>query len=882
MNNKSVYRKDYTPPTFLIDRVDLVFEIEETCTRVESRLVVQRNPESPDQQAELILDGEALKLLSIKVDGSVLEQHQYIRTETALTIPGITDSAIVEITTELMPHTNTTLMGLYRSNMNFFTQCEAQGFRRITYYLDRPDVMARFTTTIIADKQKYPVLLSNGNRVAAGQKDKNRHWVKWVDPFRKPGYLFALVAGKLGSLKDSYTNSNGRTIQLEIYAEQADLGKCHHAMQALKKAMHWDEERFGLVYDLETYMIVAVSDFNMGAMENKGLNIFNTKYVLASNETATDADFDAIDAVIAHEYFHNWTGNRVTCRDWFQLSLKEGLTVFRDQEFSSDIGSRAIQRIQNVRILREQQFAEDAGPTAHPVRPDSYIEINNFYTLTVYEKGAEVIRMQHTLLGEAGFRKGMDLYFRRHDGQAVTCDDFVAAMQDANNIDLDQFKHWYSQAGTPILDISSTYDAIRNEYTLTIAQSCPATPGQQEKPPFYLPFRMGLLGPDGQALPLQLKDEPDCAPLQTDRVLIVDRPVQHFIFRNIPVAPIPSLLRDFCAPVRLNYPYTQAELAFLMQYDTDAFNRWEAANKLSLHALFTLIDAWKAQKPLSLDDSYLNACRTILQAQEADYALAGLMLTIPSQNTLFEMLTEIDPVALDAAHHFAKVTIAKTLRAELLETYKALHDAKPYHYDSLSVAKRNLKNIVLHYLSCLDDPTVRDIAQQQYRQADNMTDRLAGLGALAILQPQGPEISGFAEVWQHDALVMDKWFQLQAQSRAPGTLDRVKALMQHPAFSLTNPNKVRSLIQTFCMRNLLHFHAADGSGYAFAAGQILALDKLNPQVAARLASVFNPWKKLESGRRERMQNTLQHLFAQPGLSNDVYEIVSKALASGDR
>jgi aminopeptidase N len=873
--NEPIYLKDYTPPHFFIDCVDLIFEIKEEVTCVESRLVIKRNPEYKDNTVPLRLDGEALTLVSVKVDGSLLNTQQYIHKETSLEIPSIGESAIVEIVTEITPHNNTTLMGLYQSHHNLFTQCEAQGFRRITYYLDRPDVMARFTTTIIADKQQYPILLSNGNCVSAGQKDKSRHWVKWVDPFRKPSYLFALVAGKLGVLKDRYKTQAGREVKLEIYAEQADLEKCHYAMAALKKAMQWDEERFGLAYDLDTYMIVAVSDFNMGAMENKGLNIFNTKYVLASHTTATDSDFEGIDAVVAHEYFHNWTGNRVTCRDWFQLSLKEGLTVFRDQEFSSDISSRAVQRIQNVRVLREQQFAEDAGPNAHPVQPASYMEINNFYTLTIYEKGAEIVRMQHTLLGEAGFRQGMDLYFRRHDGQAVTCEDFVAAMQDANQVDLGQFTRWYTQAGTPELEISGQYDAEKAQYTLTIIQTCPPTPGQPEKLPFYLPFKMGLLDQAGQAIALQLDTEVE--PQGTNRVLIIKEPKQSFTFVGIHTPPTPSLLREFSAPVRIHYPYTPHELTLLMQHDEDSFNRWEAANTLSMNALFALIKAWQSQKPLMLDEAYLHAFRTVLLSEALDPALVSLMLTMPSQNALFEALKEVDPIAIDAAHHYAKVTIAKTLRADLLAAYEQLNTDAPYCYDDISVARRSLKNRVLHYLSHLEDPTVRDIALNQYEQADNMTDRFAALEALTLLLPQSPLLEEFAKTWQHEALVMDKWFQLQATNRTPGALDRVKALMNHPAFSLINPNKVRALLYTFTMRNLVHFHAADGTGYAFAAEQILVLDKLNPQVASRLASVFNHWKKLEPTRRTLMQKTLQQLVAQSDLSRDVYEIVSKAL-----
>lgn len=874
MMNQAIYLKDYTPSLFFIDSIDLTFDIYDTFTRVESRLIISRNPQY-SERSDLILDGEALKLICIKVDGQPLEKEKYIQTDTSLTLQDIGQSAILEITTEIAPQTNTSLMGLYASKQHLFTQCEAQGFRRITYYLDRPDILARFTTTIIADKHQYPILLSNGNRVTSGQKDKARHWVKWIDPFRKPCYLFALVAGKLGVLKDHYITQSGRHINLEIYAQPSDLEKCHHAMAALKKAMQWDENRFGLAYDLDTYMIVTVSDFNMGAMENKGLNIFNTKYVLASPTSATDNDFEGIDAVVAHEYFHNWTGNRVTCRDWFQLSLKEGLTVFRDQEFSSDIGSRAVQRIQNVRILREQQFLEDSGPNAHPVRPQSYIEINNFYTLTVYEKGAEVVRMQHTLLGETGFRRGMDLYFRRHDGQAVTCDDFVAAMENANDIDLSQFKRWYEQAGTPILDVTSSFDVEKAEYTLTLKQSCPLTPDAAEKKPFYFPFKMGLLRKDGSAIPLQLKEETHAG--DTNRILIINQDVQSFTFVGITECPTPSLLREFSAPVRMRYPYQHEELVRLMQYDEDDFNRWEAANTLSMNQLFSLIDAAKMQRPLLLDQEYLAAFRHVLLSETIGIDLISLMLTMPSQITLFEALEEVDPIAIDTAHHFAKFTIAKTLRAELLALYEKLNTQEAYRYDERSVAKRSLKNTILNYLSQLDDPTVRDIASHQYEKADNMTDRLAALEALLLLTPKNTVLQEFANTWQEDALVMDKWFQLQAVGRSVDTLERVKALMQHPNFSITNPNKVRALIYTFAMRNPLHFHASNGSGYEFIASQVLALDQLNPQVAARLTSVFNQWKKLEPQRRQLMRQALESIAKTPSLSSDVYEMVNRAL-----
>ena len=874
-SRQAICRLDYTPPAFLIDRVDLNFELDETATRVTSRLVVQRNPKAATRDEPLTLDGEDLTLESVKLDGALLTPAQFELTPASLTLPGIEQGAIIEIVTRLNPAANTQLMGLYVSNGNFFTHCEAEGFRRITYYLDRPDVMARFTTTIIADKTRCPVLLSNGNRVGEGVLDRNRHWVKWVDPFRKPAYLFALVAGKLVSQTGQHTTSGGKTVHIEVYVEPGDLDKCEHALAAAQKAMRWDEERFGLAYDLDTYMIVATSDFNMGAMENKGLNIFNTKYVLAKPDTATDADFDGIDSVVAHEYFHNWTGNRVTCRDWFQLSLKEGLTVYRDQEFSSDIGSRAVARIQNVRSLRELQFAEDAGPQAHPVRPDSYLEINNFYTMTVYEKGAEVVRMIATLLGRDGFRKGMDLYFRRHDGQAVTCDDFVAAMADANGADLEQFKRWYSQAGIPLLECAGRYDEAAKTFTLTVRQSCPPTPGQPEKLPFHIPLALGLVDRRGHDLPLQLDGE--AMPGGATRVLELREAEQSFTFVNVPCPPVPSLLRDFSAPVRLDYPWTQDELIFLMACDSDAFCRWEAANTCASRLLKELYQAAVRNEKIVPPAGFIASLRCLLTEPELDPALVALMLELPGERTLLEEIDNVDPGLLQQVCQSVKQQLARELRAELLIRYTQLNDGEPYRYDSIEVAQRSLKNVCLSYLAELDEPMVGEMLANQYARADNMTDRLAALKALVNRDGGEAQLADFATRWQDDALVMDKWFTLQATSRRPGALSRVEKLMDHPAFSLRNPNKVRALISAFCQQNLAHFHAADGYGYAFAADRIIEIDRTNPQIAARLASCFNRWPRLEPKRQAMIRAELERICATENLSNGTFEIVSKAL-----
>jgi aminopeptidase N len=862
------YRKDYAPTPFLIDKIDLVFELGETLSKVKSRLVIQRNPRAAPAQ-HLVLDGSA-KLAALYLDGEKLAEPRYALGEENLTLFEVPDSFILEVETEIDPSANTSLMGLYASNGNLFTQCEPEGFRKITYYLDRPDVMVKFTVTLIADRHQFPVLLSNGNKVGEGMLDKKRHWVKWVDPYKKPSYLFALVAGKLALLKDTFRTASGRDVKLEIYTEPADQDKVAHAMASLKRAMKWDEERFGLEYDLDTYMIVAVGDFNMGAMENKGLNIFNTKYVLAKQDTATDFDFEAVEAVIGHEYFHNWTGNRVTCRDWFQLSLKEGLTVFRDQEFSADMTSRAVKRIEDVKGLRAMQFPEDAGPTAHPIRPDSYIEMNNFYTMTVYEKGAEVVRMYQTLLGREGFRKGMDLYFKRHDGQAVTCDDFRMAMADANSADLEQFALWYSQAGTPQLDVKGSYDAGAQSYTLHIKQSCPATPGQPEKQPMHVPFALGLVGPDGEDQPLTLAGEGEPGP--TTRVLDVKLAEQSFTFTGIAKAPVPSLLRDFSAPVHLSFDWREDELAFLMANDSDPFARWEASQTLARRVLTA-----RLQNPAASIAGLTEAFGAVLVDRSIDPAFTALMLVLPSEGEMLEWGEAVDPAALHAARDGVLNELAQALRGQWHEAFDLSRTHTFRHEDA---GRRALKNLALAMLCRLPDVWPLEAAREQCLEADNMTDQIGALEAIKHRDtPQRSEcLLDFSTRWVDEALVMDKYFALVASSVLPDTLAQVQEAMSHPAFALKNPNKARALIGSFT-RNQSVFHAADGSGYRFVADQVLAIDAFNPQVASRLVQGFNRWKKLEPKRGALARAEIERILAHEGLSRDVYEIVSKNLSA---
>jgi len=875
---QTIYRKDYTPPSYLVDTVELGFDLDPARTIVANRMTMRRNPDSAQREIELY--GDNLELVALRMNGNTLGDKDYRIEGSLLVIPNAPEEVTLEIETICVPEQNTTLSGLYTSNGSFYTQCEAEGFRAITYFPDRPDVMAVFTVMLRADKDKYPVLLSNGNLVEEGELGDGRHYAKWEDPFKKPSYLFALVAARLVCQEETFRLKDGRDALLQVWVEDGNLDKTDYAMQSLKNSIRWDEERWDLELDLDRFMIVAVGDFNMGAMENKGLNIFNTKYVLANPRVATDIDFQGIEAVVGHEYFHNWTGNRVTCRDWFQLSLKEGLTVFRDQEFSADMigteSGRAVGRIDQVRTLRQAQFPEDAGPMAHPVRPDSFVEINNFYTVTVYEKGAEVVRMYQTLLGREGFRKGMDLYFERHDGQAVTCDDFRSAMADASGRDLSQFERWYSQAGTPVVRAETRYDAQARTYTITLSQSCPPSPGQQTKQPFHIPVAVGLLGADGRDLPLTIggKDAGATA------VLELTEPEQSFVFENVPEQPTPSILRDFSAPIVLDFDYDDAGLLHLFSHDSDAVNRWEAGQRLAMGRLLTLTGDAGAGAPLSLDDTFLQALGKMLGDETLDPAFREQALLLPSEGMVAEQIDVVDPMAIHLARQFMRANIGARLRTELLAQYKANATPGDYSPDALSAGKRALKNLCLAYLTAAQDEQGLALAQRQFDEAGNMTDRVAALGALLHARAPGAEaaLQRFYDEFEDEALVIDKWFAMQASS-STADVPAIRGLMRHPAFNLRNPNRARSLVSTFCAGNPVQFHAPDGSGYAFWAEQVIALDALNPQVASRLARAMDRWRRYTPQLQEHMKKALQQVAGQQRLSNDVREVVGKALAN---
>jgi len=877
---QTIFLKDYTPPAFLVSAVELDFELFVEYAQVRSRLSMQRNPEAADPGAPLALDGEELELVSLSLDGRALGRAEFALDPHALTVSAgvaLPSAFTLETVARIYPQRNTKLMGLYGSRDGLFTQCEAEGFRRITWFPDRPDVMARYTVIIHADREKFPLLLSNGNLTASGDEGDGRHWARWEDPFPKPCYLFAMVAARLDALEDSFVTLSGRTVTLAVYVEPGKLDQSVFAMQALKKAIKWDEEVFGLELDLERYMIVAVGDFNMGAMENKGLNIFNTKYVLARSDTATDMDFLNIDRVVAHEYFHNWTGNRVTCRDWFQLSLKEGLTVFRDQEFGADMYSRPVQRIQEVRRLRAAQFPEDAGPMAHPVRPASYMEISNFYTATVYEKGAEVVRMIHTLIGPEAFRKGMDLYFARHDGQAVTCEQFVDAMADASGTNLSQFKLWYEQAGTPVLEVTDFYDTQAQRYALTVRQSCPPTPGQSAKLPFHIPLSLGLLDANGKDISLRLEGEPTAA--GGSRVLSVIQAEERFSFLDVRDKPVPSLARGFSAPVIVKYDYDEAALVHLMANDTDCFNRWEAGQRLASALILRGAQALQNHRAIEVPKAFVAAFARVLAEAPADPAFAAEALSLPSETTLAEQMSVVDPDALHEARVQVRVQLAWDLQPELLDTWRAYRSTGPYSPDAAAAGTRALRNLALGYLMELDDPEMRNLALTQFEHADNMTDTMAALVALAGCDCRERQIAleAFYAKWKDEPLVVDKWLAVQASSRLPGTLEEVRRLTVHPAFNPRNPNKVYSLLFSFCA-NHVRFHSADGAGYAFVAERIIELDALNPQVAARMARAFDRWRRFDERRRTNARMALERIRDTDGLSRDTTEVVTKALA----
>jgi membrane alanyl aminopeptidase len=860
------YLKDYQTPAYRILETDLHFDIAEPQTVVKSRLTVE-----PQRVGEpLVLDGSA-KLLSVKINGAAAD---YVLEGETLTIAGVpSERFTVEVETEILPAENKSLMGLYASGGNLFTQCEPEGFRKITFYIDRPDVMSKFTTTIVADEKRYPVLLSNGNKIDGGEFSDGRHWVKWEDPFAKPSYLFALVAGDLAVTEDRFTTMSGRNVKIEFYTTEADKPKVGFAVESLKNAMKWDETRFGLEYDLDIFMVVAVGDFNMGAMENKGLNIFNTKFVLADSRTATDTDFEGIESVVGHEYFHNWTGNRVTCRDWFQLSLKEGLTVFRDQEFSGDRASRAVRRIENIRLLRQHQFPEDAGPTAHPVRPASYEEMNNFYTMTVYEKGAEVVRMYHTLLGEEGFQKGMKLYFQRHDGQAVTCDDFRAAMADVNGINLDQFALWYSQAGTPVLEAEGRLK--NNIFELTIKQTVPPTPDMADKQPMMIPVKVGLLNRNGEAVAFDYQGK-----RATEAVLLLTEAEQTFPLEGVTEAVVPSLLRGFSAPVHLNYPYSDDDLLLLLAHDSDAFTRWEAAQTLYRRAVAANLAAFSDGVELPKHDKLLAAVEKVISDDLLDNAFKALLLGVPSEAELWDGAENIDPLR----YHQAREALLDTLAVHFLPKWHELNrqaakqENQSYEYSPETAGWRTLRNVCRAFVLRADPAHIETVAEKYSEMAQNMTHEWGILSAVNGNESDTRNhlLAQFADKFSDDALVMDKYFALVGLSRRSDTLQQVQTALQHPKFSLENPNKARSLIGSFS-RNVPHFHAEDGSGYRFIADKVIEIDRFNPQVSARLVQAFNLCNKLEPHRKNLVKQELQRIRAQEGLSKDVGEIVGKIL-----
>jgi aminopeptidase N len=898
----AIRREDYTAPAFWIDTVDLTFDLDPAKTRVLNKMRVRRNPDLPAQA--LRLDGDELNLARVLVNGAGTSFKMDGAQLVLENLPDGPEPMELEIFTTCNPAKNTKLMGLYVSNDSFFTQCEAEGFRRITYFLDRPDVMASFTVTLRADKRKYPVLLSNGNLVAqgdlSGEGNEGRHFAQWVDPHKKPCYLFALVAGQLVAREQRILSRSGKEHLLQVFVRPGDLDKTEHAMNSLMASVAWDEARFGLPLDLERFMIVATSDFNMGAMENKGLNIFNTKFVLANPATATDVDFANIESVVGHEYFHNWTGNRITCRDWFQLSLKEGLTVFRDQEFSQDMAgetsARAVKRIEDVRVLRTVQFPEDAGPMAHPVRPDSYVEINNFYTVTIYEKGSEVVRMMQTLAGSPGtsgrdgFAQGMKLYFARHDGQAVTCDDFAQAIADANPQSelarvLPQFKNWYAQAGTPRLLAHGEYNAQAYTYTLTLAQSCTPTPDQSVKAPFVIPVNMGLLDAQGNALPLQLQGETATGSLS--RTLVLTQASETYTFVNVTCAPVPSLLRDFSAPVLLDANLSDAEQLTLLAHDSDAFNRWEAGQRLALNRALAFIreGADPTHTPV-LDNAFIEAMRDVLRNPTLDAAFKELTLTLPSEGYIAEQLDVVDLQQIHAVREAMRRQLAMALQADWQWAYEQHRVLGAYSPDAVSAGKRALSGMALTML-CIaarhaGDEVWPGKAYQAFKDAHNMTDRFNALSALVVSGHALAKdaLAKFHALFKDEALVIDKWFALQAGAPDHGgqVLPAVRLLMQHPDFTLRNPNRARSLIFSYCSANPGAFHRTDAAGYVFWSERVMELDAINPQVAARLARAMDRWRKLAPAYRDAAKLALERVAAKTDLSNDVREVITRALA----
>ena len=897
-DERDVRLEDYAPPPFLVDSIDLEFELGSEECRVTSTLSLRRAPGTA-RGTPLVLDGTELELTGAALNGRTLSPNEYGLDERRLVIPASlieTDGAgddgpnpesgprapfELNIATRLVPRRNTTLKGLYESNGILCTQCEAEDFRRITFFPDRPDILARYTTTIRAPRAAFPVLLSNGNLVASGSLPGGRHFVRWEDPFPKPSYLFALVAGALACVEDAFVTASGREVRLRIYSEPHNIARCGHAMESLKRAMRWDETVYGLEYDLDLYMIVAVDHFNMGAMENKGLNVFNTRYVLADPRSATDADFANVEAVIGHEYFHNWTGNRVTCRDWFQLSLKEGLTVFREQQFAADMGSPAVKRIRDARLIRDHQFKEDGGPDAHPVRPAAYKEINNFYTTTVYHKGAEVIRMMHTLLGAEGFRRGMDRYLERHDGSAATTDDFVASMEDGGGIDLGQFRRWYEQAGTPILHLEEDHDAATHELTLSVRQELRATADGSPKEPLHLPFAVGLVGRDGRAL---RTPAPDGVVLRPDGTLVLEVRARQetFVFRGLDSPPLLSVLRGFSAPVKIAMARPDEDLLSLLACDSDSFSRWDAGQTLALARLDRLIANAGHPRPgaPAADPMFVDGLRAVLRDRSIDRALAAEILTLPSERLLADRMERIDVDAIHLARRNLKRALGEALEPDLSDTRRALHASRePYRYDPPGAARRALANTCLGYLASTESANARRACLEQFRAADNMTDTIGALGLLADIDCGEREeaLASFERRWSGHPLAMDKWLAAQAMSTFAGALERTTALLAHPAFDAANPNRLRALVGAFCESNPVHFHAADGSGYRFWTDQMRAIDRRIPEVAARLAGAMAQWRRFDPSRRERMAAAMESVLASPQVSRNTNEVLTRIL-----
>ncbi|WP_053980920.1 aminopeptidase N [Marinagarivorans algicola] len=874
------YLKDYTVPSFFIKTTDLTFKLDPTKTEVTSVLTLAANPEAPTK-GTLFLHGESLTLKSLAIDGKPLKADEYVLSDKGLTLTHLPAAFTLTCVTEIAPERNSSLEGLYKSRSMYCTQCEAEGFRKITYYSDRPDVLSEFTTTIIANKAQYPVLLSNGNLIEAVDLDGGLHKASWHDPFKKPAYLFALVAGDLAVVEDSFTTMSAREITLKIFVEAKDLDKCEHAMASLKHSMRWDEEVYGREYDLDIFMIVAVDDFNMGAMENKGLNIFNTSCVLANPKTTTDAGFARVEAVVAHEYFHNWSGNRVTCRDWFQLSLKEGFTVFRDAEFSADRGSRTVKRVEDVSVMRTMQFAEDSGPMAHPVQPASYMEISNFYTLTIYEKGAELVRMYHTLLGPELFRKATDIYFERHDGEAATIEDFVRAMEEASGRDLSQFKYWYSQAGTPVVQAAGDYDAQEQTFKLTFKQYCPDTPEatSAQKKPYLIPVNVALLGAQGpQALTLEGQA------LNSDEVVLeLTESEQTFTFHHVASEPVPTIFRGFSAPVKSAYPYKKSDLLHIATQDKDGFTRFDAFQQLAVVAIFDVMAAMRKEESWQVEPLLLDGIGQLLADENLDPAMVALMCELPSEAYMSGLSTPIEPHLLHRAREALKGAIAAHYVSVWRSTYERCSSDKAYSFNAQDVALRSLKNCALSYLMAAPDASILNTCLTQFKHSDNMTDEIAALSALvkctdpAATSLKAESLNTFYERWQNEALVVNLWLSVQATNAEPGALARIKTLMEHPGYDSQNPNKIRSVVSMFCNYNAVNFHAEDGSGYQFLADQIIVLNKQNPQIAARLLSPLVKWKKYDTNRQQLMREALERIHSEPELSSDVYEIVVKSL-----